>query len=93
MTFESLKTQTAAGEIDTVLVCVIDMQGRLMGKRFHAQAFVDSGHAETHCCTYLLATDLEMATPEGYAATSWAKRLWGLRDAPRPDHIAPDPVA
>lgn len=71
MTFESLKTQTAAGEIDTVLVCVIDMQGRLMGKRFHAQAFVDSGHAETHCCTYLLATDLEMATPEGYAATSW----------------------
>ncbi|HCD79197.1 MAG TPA: glutamine synthetase, partial [Alphaproteobacteria bacterium] len=26
---------------------------------------------ETHCCDYLLATDLEMATPEGYEATSW----------------------
>jgi len=47
------------------------MQGRLMGKRFHAEAFVESGFEETHCCNYLLATDLEMATPEGYASTSW----------------------
>lgn len=59
------------GAIDTVLVCLIDMQGRLMGKRFHAAMFVESGFEETHCCNYLLATDLEMGTPEGYAATSW----------------------
>ncbi len=71
LSFDELKTRVADGEIDTVLVCIVDMQGRLMGKRFHAQAFVDSGHDETHCCTYLLATDLEMATPDGYAATSW----------------------
>jgi glutamine synthetase len=71
MTFDTLKSAVADGSIDTVLVCLVDMQGRLMGKRFHAQAFVDSGHKETHCCTYLLATDLEMATPDGYAATSW----------------------
>lgn len=71
LSFTDLKAQVAAGTIDTVLVCVVDMQGRLMGKRFHAQAFVTSGYKETHCCTYLLATDLEMATPDGYAATSW----------------------
>ena len=71
MTFEDLKSQVADGSIDTVLTCFVDMQGRLMGKRFHAQAFVESGHEETHCCTYLLATDLEMATPDGYASTSW----------------------
>ena len=71
LTFDDLKTRVAGGAIDTVLVCLVDMQGRLMGKRFHAQAFVDSGHKETHCCTYLLATDLEMATPDGYASTSW----------------------
>jgi glutamine synthetase len=71
MTFEDLKSQVAGGSIDTVLACFVDMQGRLMGKRFHAQAFVESGHEETHCCTYLLATDLEMATPDGYASTSW----------------------
>lgn len=72
LAFETLKAEVAAGEIDTVLVCLVDMQGRLMGKRFHAGHFVDGAYEETHCCDYLLATDLEMATPDGYAATSWA---------------------
>ena len=71
LTFDMLKDQTASGAVDTVLVCLVDMQGRLMGKRYHAQNFIDSGWRETHCCNYLLATDLEMATPDGYAATSW----------------------
>ncbi len=67
-----LKTRVEDGSIDTVLVSFVDMQGRLMGKRFHAQNFLDGAWQETHCCNYLLATDLEMATPDGYAATSWA---------------------
>ncbi|WP_010137963.1 glutamine synthetase family protein [Oceanicola sp. S124] len=71
LTFDKLKEQVAAGEVDTVLACIIDMQGRLMGKRFHAAHFVDSAWEESHCCNYLLATDLEMYTVEGYAATSW----------------------
>jgi len=72
LTFEALKKAVAAGEIDTVLTCIIDMQGRLMGKRFVARHFVDSAWEETHCCNYLLATDLEMVTVQGYKATSWA---------------------
>ncbi len=72
LSFDALKHAVAASEIDTVLVCFPDMQGRLMGKRFHAQHFLDSAHDETHCCNYLLATDLEMYTVPGYAATSWA---------------------
>ena len=71
MTFEELKSQIAGGDIDTVLVCFVDMQGRLMGKRFHAEAFLEIAGRETHCCNYLLATDLEMATPDGYASSSW----------------------
>ncbi len=71
MSFDELKTAVADGTIDTVLVCLVDMQGRLLGKRFLAQHFVESAWEETHCCNYLLATDLEMATPDGYAATSW----------------------
>ena len=69
--FEDLKSSVSKGDIDTVVVCIVDMQGRLMGKRFLAQHFVDGGWEETHCCNYLLATDLEMATPDGYASTSW----------------------
>ena len=71
LSFSALKEKVREGTIDTVLVCMVDMQGRLMGKRFHAEEFVETAHHETHCCNYLLATDLEMATPDGYAATSW----------------------
>ena len=60
------------GDIDTVLAVQVDMQGRLMGKRFHANFFVDSAYKETHSCNYLLATDMDMNTIEGFKATSWA---------------------
>ena len=73
LTFDTLNDMAAAGTIDTVLVCFVDMQGRLMGKRFHVSNFLEAGHEETHCCDYLLATDLEMATPDGYAASSWQR--------------------
>ncbi|MEC9343257.1 MAG: glutamine synthetase, partial [Pseudomonadota bacterium] len=73
LSFEQLKKNVEDGVVDTVLVCMVDMQGRLMGKRFTASHFVASAFEETHCCNYLLATDLEMATPDGYASTSWRK--------------------
>lgn len=72
LSFDDLKQAVSAGEIDTVLAVQTDMQGRLMGKRFHAEFFVDSGWEETHSCNYLLATDMEMETVEGYKSTSWA---------------------
>ena len=71
LTLDALRTAAENGEIDTVLVCMVDMQGRLMGKRFHVSNFLESGYEETHSCNYLLATDLEMGTPDGYASTSW----------------------
>ena len=70
--FDDLKKDVAEGRIDTVLACLVDMQGRLMGKRFHAQYFIDGAHEETHSCNYLLATDMEMETVPGYKSTSWA---------------------
>ncbi len=71
MTLDELKAAVADNTIDTVVAAIVDMQGRLMGKRFHAQNFIDHAWQETHCCNYLLATDLEMATPDGYQSTSW----------------------
>ncbi|MGF9563888.1 glutamine synthetase family protein [Neorhizobium sp. JUb45] len=72
-TFEDLKADVSDGVIDTVLACQVDMQGRLMGKRFQAEFFVESAWKETHSCNYLLATDIEMETVSGYKATSWEK--------------------
>ncbi len=71
MTFDALKAAVAQGQIDTVLVAGIDMQGRLVGKRFHAAFFVDGGYKETHCCNYLLAVDMEMTTVPGYKSAGW----------------------
>ena len=71
LSLDRLKQLVSDSKIDTVLVCQIDMQGRLMGKRFHAKFFLDSAVDETHSCSYLLATDMEMETVDGYKATSW----------------------
>jgi len=71
--WDDLVPMVESKQIDTVLACIVDMQGRLMGKRFHARHFIDTAWEETHCCNYLLATDLEMATPDGYQATSWER--------------------
>ena len=49
------------------------MQGRLIGKRFQAEYFVDGAHEETHGCDYLLANDIDMEPVPGYAAASWDK--------------------
>ena len=60
------------GRIDTIVVAITDMQGRLMGKRVQGQAFLDGviDHG-AHFCTYLLGTDMEMNTPEGFELMNW----------------------
>jgi glutamine synthetase len=73
LTFDQLKKAVASGEIDTVLACLVDMQGRLIGKRFQAEYFVASAYEETHGCDYLLANDIDMEPVPGYAAANWEK--------------------
>ena len=73
LSLDDLKKAIAAGEIDTVLACGVDMQGRLFGKRFLASFFADSAHDETHGCNYLLALDIDMEPVPGYKAASWSQ--------------------
>jgi glutamine synthetase len=66
-------SHTGENAIDTVVLGITDMQGRLQGKRFHAQHFLDEvvgGGAEG--CNYLLAVDVDMNTVDGYAMSSWS---------------------
>jgi glutamine synthetase len=69
---DELRGMVRDGRIDTLIVAFADMQGRLMGKRVQAQAFLDGviDHG-AHFCTYLLGTDMEMNTPEGFALMNW----------------------
>ena len=73
LTLDELKAEVKAGTIDTVVAAMVDLQGRLVGKRFHAAFFADGGYEETHACNYLLGVDIEMEPVPGYKATSWAK--------------------
>ena len=68
---EQLKADVKAGAIDTVLVAFPDMQGRLIGKRFRAEFFLEGAIDETHGCTYLLADDIDMEPVPGYEAANW----------------------
>jgi glutamine synthetase len=69
---DRLREMVRDGQIDTVIVALTDMQGRLMGKRVQSEAFlrgvVDHG---IHFCTYLLGTDMEMNTPDGFRLMNW----------------------
>ena len=73
LTFDQLKKAVAGGDIDTVLACAVDQQGRLIGKRFLAKFFVECGYEETHGCNYLLTTDVDMEPVPGYKAASWSQ--------------------
>jgi glutamine synthetase len=72
-TLDALKADVKAGTIDTVLVAFPDMQGRLIGKRFQAEFFLEGAIGETHGCDYLLADDIDMEPVPGYAAANWEK--------------------
>ncbi|NKB59430.1 MAG: glutamine synthetase [Alphaproteobacteria bacterium] len=68
---ETLTALIGNGEIDTVLVCFPDMQGRLIGKRITGHFFLEHAIHEMHVCDYLLTVDMEMEPVPGYAAASW----------------------
>src|SRR5438445_634811 len=72
MNLQTLKSQVRAGAIDTVVVALPDPLGRLMGKRFRAEVFLDSvvKHG-THGCNYLLTVNMEMDPLDGFKIASW----------------------
>ena len=74
------------GEIDTVLLALTDMQGRLQGKRLTAQHFLEEvAEHGAEGCNYLLAVDVDMNTVDGYEMSSWEKGYgdFGMRPGPR----------
>ncbi len=80
---EGLLDLLERGEIDTVIVAITDMQGRLQGKRidgdFFAREYLD-GSVEG--CSYVLASDVDMRTVDGFALTSWERGYGDLAFEP-----------
>ncbi len=72
LTPEALRALVASGEIETVVAGFTDPYGRLVGKRFDAEMFVDEvAKSGGHACDYLLTVDMEMEPVPGYAFANW----------------------
>jgi glutamine synthetase len=92
VTLDELREQVDKGEVDTVVLALCDMQGRLMGKRLTARHFVDEvieNGAEG--CNYLLAVDVDMNTVEGYDMSSWSRGYGDFVMAPDLGTLRPLP--
>ena len=92
MTLEELRAQVEDGTIDTVVLAMTDMQGRLQGKRLDAHHFL-GGVLEhgAEACNYLLAVDVEMAPAEGFAMSSWERGYGDFVLVPDLDTLRPAP--
>ncbi|MGE5636560.1 MAG: glutamine synthetase, partial [Nocardioidaceae bacterium] len=74
MTLGELRSAIADGTVDTVLITIADMEGRLQGKRLTGEHFLDvAAEHGAEGCNYLLAVDVEMNTVAGYEMSSWDK--------------------
>ncbi len=83
-----LEADIKSGKIDTVIVGITDMQGRLQGKRIHAPFFLkDTMNHGTEGCNYLLAVDVDMNTVSGFAMSSWDSGYGDMVMAPDYDTL------
>src|SRR5829696_7076678 len=74
MDLADLKKAVDDGGVDTVLLCIADMEGRLQGKRLTARHFLDEVvEHDAEGCNYLLAVDVDMNTVDGYEMSSWER--------------------
>ncbi|MGW4639981.1 glutamine synthetase family protein [Sphaerisporangium sp. NPDC004334] len=74
LTVDQLREEVSAGRVDTVLLAIADMQGRLQGKRLSARYFLEEVlHHAAEGCNYLLAVDIDMNTVDGYSMSSWER--------------------
>lgn len=90
MTPAELSSLVSSGEIDTVIVAFTDPYGRLMGKRFDADFFVETGWDDgTHACDYLFTVDMEMAPVPSYTFTNWQTGYGDIHLLPDPSTLRP----
>jgi glutamine synthetase len=92
MTLEELRSAADHGTVDTVLLCIADMEGRLQGKRLTARHFLDEVvEHDAEGCNYLLAVDVDMNTVEGYEMSSWSRGYGDFVMKPDLDTLRPVP--
>jgi len=92
MTLDELRAEVDEGRVDTVLLALTDMQGRLQGKRLTARHFLaEVAEHGAEGCNYLLGVDVDMSPVEGYAMFSWERGYGDFVLRPDLDTLRPVP--
>ncbi len=92
MNVDELKQAVANGTVDTVLLAIADMEGRLQGKRLTATHFLQEvAENGAEGCNYLLAVDVDMDTVDGYEMASWDRGYGDFEMKPDLDTLRPIP--
>jgi glutamine synthetase len=72
LSIEALERAVADRSVDTVVLALVDMEGRLVGKRLTGRHFLESTVPHgAESCEYLLATDVDMSPQQGYELAGW----------------------
>jgi glutamine synthetase len=85
MTLNELRTKIEDGQVETVIVAIPDVFGRLIGKRFTGLYFLQTvAEHGTHGCNYLLTVNIEMDPMDGFKLANWESGFGDFEM--RPDH-------
>src|SRR5258708_3598178 len=72
LTLDELDNLIKQDEVETVVVGFTDHYGRVLGKRYDAELFVEEiARQGAHACDYLLTVDMEMDPVPGYKFANW----------------------
>jgi len=88
LSLSRLRELVSQDQIETVIVAFTDHYGRLTGKRYDAEMFVEETASHgSHGCDYLLTTDMEMEPVQGYKFANWELGYGDFQLAPDPDTL------
>ncbi len=79
-----LERMIADGKVDTVVCCMPDLWGRLLGKRLTGKTFLRSALTDEglHGSLYVFIVDMDMDPRPGYALTDWDTGFFDCRYVP-----------
>ena len=71
LTLEEIRKEIEAGEINTVVVGAVDMQGRMIGKRMTGRHFSESGYKGLTASFYFYTINIEGHPAGSYEVANW----------------------
>ncbi len=80
--FRTLQDLVATGDIDTIVIAGVDMQGRLFGKRVPARYFLKGAKDGIHTCAINFIWDVSLNFADNYEFCNWGTGLHDIRLVP-----------